>query len=142
MELVPGMEALVTPSTVNVERDGSIRGFIASVGEALETQESLERSFRSASFAQAVDGACRSQPVRATIVLMRDPTTPSGFAWTSGKGPGIPIPHGTFSSISVRTRSHSPMSILLGRVRRLAFGDGIMERDRLRAHMSGKDGAR
>lgn len=131
-KIEPGMEAFVTPSVVKVEQEGSIRGFVASVGESLETQESLERTFRSESFAKTVTVSCNMIPVRVRIVLLRDPSTPSGFAWTSGRGPDLPIRHGTVSSVTIRTRVHSPMSILLGKVRRVVFGDGIMEQDRSR----------
>jgi len=141
-KIVPGMTALVTPSTVKVEQDGSIRGFVASVGEALETRESLERTFRSAGFAEAVERNCKAVPLRVRVVLMRDPSTPSGFAWTSGKGPDQPISHGTFASVSVRTCSHTPMNILLGRIRRGVFGDGIMERDRVRHEIRTKEAAK
>lgn len=131
-KIEPGMEALVTPSVVKVEQDGSIRGFVASVGESMETQESLERTFRSESLAKTVTASCNMIPVRVRVVLLRDPSTRSGFAWTSGRGPELPIRHGTVSSVAIRTRAHSPMGILLGKVRRVAFGDGIMEQDRSR----------
>lgn len=126
-EIEPGMAALVTPSTVDVEQDGSIIGFVTSVGYDLETEESIFHDFRSLSFARSLMEVCQSMPIKVTVLLSRNLANPSGFDWTSGKGPVLHIPHGTVCSLSVTTQSHSPMNLLLGRVRRLTFGDGIME---------------
>jgi len=124
-DIVPGMEALVVPSVVRVEEDGAIRGFVASVGKSIETEESITSTFRSAGYARTLCVACSEMPVRVNVILVRDSSTPSGFSWTSGKGPDIDITQSSPCFVSVRTASHSPMQILLGRARRAVFGDGI-----------------
>lgn len=133
MEIVPGMEALVIPSVVRVEEDGAIRGFVSSVGAALETEESIRRTFRSDGFARTVCRACNEIPVQVKVMLVRDATTPTGFAWTSGRGPDLAIPHGTFCFLTFHVRDHSPMQILLGKARRVMFGDGIEQSDYLKS---------
>ena len=60
---------------------------------------------------------------RATIAfgvaLERDPSTPSGFAWTSGRGPDQAIETGTLASAKVSIREDAPAVLIVPAVRRL-----------------------
>lgn len=95
----PGMAAQVIPSTVRVQRDGFIRGRVVSVSAIPASRESMLRVLKNSTLVDQLtrDGA----PVAVSIALERDPTTPSGFAWSSGQGPATPIPNGTMSTTEV-----------------------------------------
>jgi len=88
-----GMPALVTPSTVKVELEGYVRGTVVRVAELPATREGLMRRLKNA--AQVEEILKAGAPFEVEIMLQRDSTTPSGYAWTSGKGPDIRIEPGT-----------------------------------------------
>lgn len=91
----PDMAALVTPSTVKVELEGYIMGHVLRVSELPASREGLLRRLKNAT---QVDEILRGgAPFEVEIALHRDPTTPSGYAWTSGQGPDIVIEPGTLA---------------------------------------------
>lgn len=122
-----GMAAAVTPSTVHAERDGSIYGIVSSVSTDFETKDSLMRFYRNAAFADFIFSRCNMVPVKVNILLSRNMKSPSGFNWTSGKGPDIRIPSGTMCSVRVVTRQSTPLEIFLGKCNRFMTGNGLIE---------------
>ena len=53
-----GMSAVITPSSVKAERDGSIRGTVTHVGTYILPVESIDRTFRNTAFAQYLLKEC------------------------------------------------------------------------------------
>lgn len=94
-----GMAALVTPSTVKVELEGYVRGRVVRVSELPATREGLMRRLKNA--AQVEEILKAGAPFEVEIELQRDSASPSGYAWTSGKGPDIRIEPGTLAKIQV-----------------------------------------
>ncbi len=95
----PGMAAQVAPSTVKVEKDGFILGQVVRVAELPSSRESMLRRLKNALLVDKIleDGP----PFEVEIKLARDPSTPSGYAWSSGMGPGISVEVGTVAETGV-----------------------------------------
>lgn len=93
------MPALVTPSTVKVELEGYVRGRVIRVAELPATREGLLRRLKNAALVEEILKA--GTPFEVEVELQRDTSTPSGYAWTSGKGPDIRIEPGTLARSEV-----------------------------------------
>ncbi|MBK5970285.1 MULTISPECIES: NHLP bacteriocin system secretion protein [Thiorhodovibrio] len=93
------MPARVSPSTVKVELDGYIHGRVIRVAELPSSREGLMRRLKNAVFVDEILSS--GTPFEVEVELQRDATTPSGYAWTSGQGPDIPIEPGTLARSEV-----------------------------------------
>jgi multidrug efflux pump subunit AcrA (membrane-fusion protein) len=105
-----GMSADISPSTAPSSQYGSIRGVVTYVSPLPLTQQRLvtllgDRPGLVSTVAQL--GA----PLEVAVTLLRDSGTPSGFAWTSGSGPGFDVTPGTLLTGSVLVSQQSPASI-------------------------------
>lgn len=105
-----GMAADISPSTAPSSQYGSIRGVVTYISPLPLTQQRLvtllgDRPGLVATVAQL--GA----PLEVAVTLLRDSGTPSGFAWTSGSGPGFDVTPGTLLTGSVLVSQQSPASI-------------------------------
>ncbi len=127
MKIRPGMKVGVTPSIVKAERDGSIVGIVATVSRVLETEESLDSFYQNDSFSDHIFKSCKDMPVEVIILLSCNKNNPSGFNWTSGKGPDVQIDQKMLCNIRVSIGHYSPLQLLLAKVRRFVGGDGVME---------------
>ena len=104
-----GMQALVSPATVRREEFGAIKGTVKSVSPfpvsfkgmvAVLQNPSLARSF-------SKDGP----PYAGGVTLASDPSTASGFAWTSPKAANQRPTAGTLASVEIKTRSQPPITL-------------------------------
>lgn len=106
----PGLSAQVAPSGVSALKYGTISGSIARltyepvpmdhVLERIDNIDLVREFFR------------RGVPVELEIALQRDPTTITGFAWSSGTGPPFPIKSGTLAEVTVIVERQSPFSLI------------------------------
>ena len=126
----PGMRVLVTPTTVRAEREGSIIGVVTAVGDAPETMESLNHRYQDQSFTDFIFAGSKKMPVEVSILLSCNRANPSGFNWTSGKGPDLVIGANTMCAVRVTTGDYSPLEILFAKVRRIVAGQGVLEEAR------------
>jgi HlyD family secretion protein len=62
--------------------------------------------------------------MEAVSELEADPSTPSGYAWTSSRGPGSKVTAGTTANVEVEVESRSPISFLLPFLREWAGSSG------------------
>lgn len=112
----PGMVANVSPSTVRPEEFGYIVGKVEELSEFPLTPEALKRILRNEQLAQELAG--RSTPVRVTVELVPEPEAPSGFRWTSGKGPFSHVFPGTLCQGSVVVETKRPISYIIPLVKK------------------------
>ena len=106
-----GMQALVSPSTVRREEFGAIRGTVESISSFPASLEGMVAVLQNRSLAQSFfrDGP----PYAGRIVLVSDPTTASGFAWTSPKAADQTLSAGTLASVEIKTRSQPPITMAI-----------------------------
>ncbi len=106
-----GMEALVTPATVRREEYGSLKGRVESVSSFPVSTRGMVAVLQNADLAKTFseDGP----PYSGRIVLEADPSTASGFAWTSPKAGGQTLSSGTLAKVEVKVESQAPITLVV-----------------------------
>lgn len=111
----PGMEALVSPVTVRREEFGAIKGTVASLSSFPISREGMLATLPNRSLAETFFRA--GPPYDGRISLLADPTTASGFAWTSPKASDQTLTSGTFATVEIRTGSQPPIELAIPLIR-------------------------
>jgi HlyD family secretion protein len=93
-----GSQAHVTPTTVQREREGSIIGTVHRVSPFPITQESVINNVGNEEIAKTL--LQQGGAIEVEIELQRDPSSYSGFRWTS-KGPEKKFSAGTTTTVRV-----------------------------------------
>lgn len=106
----PGMEAEISPSTVKREEFGFVRGKVVYAGEFPASFDALMRNFQNETLVRSIMAGGPVTELRVT--LERDPTSMSGYKWSSSRGPEITISSGTLCTVEVITRRQPPVSLL------------------------------
>ncbi len=106
-----GMEAQVSPSNIKREEYGFIRGVVTHVSDYPATPAALMRNFENETLSTALSSSGPITEVR--IVLNTSPDTPSGFQWSTSKGPPVLLTSGTLCTVQVVTRRQRPLSLVL-----------------------------
>jgi HlyD family secretion protein len=120
-EIEVGMPAQVVPAMVKVEEFGFLVGEVRSVSEFPSTDANIMRVFQNNALAAAVAGG----PVHEVrIALRRDPSTPSGFKWSSRAGAPVTITPATLCSVKVITREQAPVTLIVPGIKAL-LGAGL-----------------
>ena len=106
-----GMPALVSPATVRREEFGAVRGTVESLSSFPVSLEGTVAVLQNQSLARTFfqDGP----PYVGRVALVLDPTTASGFAWTSPKAAGQTLSAGTLASVEIKTRSQAPITLAI-----------------------------
>ena len=119
-----GMPAMVTPSTVSREEFGGIKGKVLSVSPF---PISVER-IRTVVGDEATVEQLRQGPVlEVKISLEKTSDTFTGYSWTSGSGPDIPISPGLSATAYVSTEVKKPISFALPWVKNQVLGKPVDE---------------
>ena len=106
-----GMEALVTPATVRREEYGSLKGRIESVSSFPVSTEGMLAVLQNAGLVEAFSK--NGPPYSGRIVLEADPSTASGFAWTSPRAAGRTLSSGTLAGVEVKVESQAPVTLVV-----------------------------
>lgn len=115
-EIAVGMAAQVVPAMVKAEEFGFLLGEVRSVSEFPSTDANIMRVFQNNALAAAVAGG----PVHEVrIALKRDPSTPSGFKWSSREGAPVTITPATLCSVKVITREQAPVTLVIPGIKAL-----------------------
>lgn len=117
----PGMEVLIDPRSVRRDVYGYMIGTVRSVSDVPTTVERLRRLLRNDALARQLsqEGA----PFLVQVVLRRERSNPSGFAWTSSKGPEVRITAGTLLAADIATERVTLLSLALPALRALMRTD-------------------
>lgn len=111
-KLRPGLPIRVSPATVERERFGAIRGTVEAVSDYPVTTEAAANQIGDLELARRLLGGDSSIEVLARLAL--DPSSPTGYAWTSGKGPpDVSITAGTTARIRATIEERAPITLLL-----------------------------
>jgi len=107
----PGMLVRISPTTVKAEEYGFMIGKVKSVSEFPVTPEGLRRVVRNDKIVEQMmkSGA----PIEVIAEPVIDKSTPSGFKWSSSKGPPTPVFSGTLAKGSVVVENKTPISYVL-----------------------------
>ena len=109
--IVPGMEAVVCPTTVNQQEYGNMMGEVVAVDPYVTSYEDIVAALGSESLAQMFS---QNGPVVAvTCKLRTDSTTASGFWWSNDNGATVVLEEGTIMAVDIILEEKSPISMLL-----------------------------
>src|SRR5205085_6567599 len=104
----PGMEVRISPSTVKAEEYGFMIGTVRDVSDFPVTPDGLRRVVRNDKLVEELmKGGAPIQVIASPIL---DKSTPSGFKWSSSKGPPTPVFSGTKATGSVVVENKRPIS--------------------------------
>jgi HlyD family secretion protein len=113
----PGMEVRLEPSTVKREEFGAMVGDVIDISEFPMTPQGMAAVLHNDTLVSRFsrDGA----PYAATVRLVRDDSTVSGYRWAVGKGPALRLTSGTLTKAEITTRVRRPVELIVPMLRRL-----------------------
>lgn len=114
----PGMQAEVMPSTVNKYKYGHIKGAVKYISEYSLSPDAMMSKLNDQSLVAIFKK--ETAPLEVVVTLQKNASTPSGLAWSSGRGPDINITNGTIVDCSVVTQEQAPITLLIPYLRSLA----------------------
>lgn len=114
-QVTPGMEARVSPSNVQREEYGFIEGEVVWVSDFPATSAGMTRQLSNEALVNRLME--EGPPIQVNVALRRDPSTPSGFAWSSSTGPDLQISSGTLAEASIIVREERPIHLVIPKVR-------------------------
>jgi HlyD family secretion protein len=113
------MPVSITPETVQRERYGGIVGQITIVSPLPVTREGIVAIIGNTDLVRAVMSE-NSAFIQVNTELEKDPTTDSGYKWSSSKGPKSKITSGTTATVRVTVEERAPITFVLPILRELS----------------------
>ncbi|KAF3884627.1 MULTISPECIES: NHLP bacteriocin system secretion protein [Nostocales] len=115
-QIQPGMTMQITPDSVKRERFGGIVAKITSVPPLPVTKEGANSAIGNPDLAAKIlPTGGGDMEVRAEMVL--EPSTFSGYRWSSSQGPKLKISAGTTTTVRVKVAEQAPIAYLLPIIR-------------------------
>ena len=116
-----GMNIAVIPSTVKQEEYGFIQGIVTSVSDYPVTPQYLQAVMQNQALAQQF---ANSSPIEVKLSMVPDPTTETGFHWSSSRGPDTTLSSGTSTTGFVIVRSRRPIDMVVPLIKKKVLGIG------------------
>jgi HlyD family secretion protein len=115
-----GMTAEIAPLGIERAEYGFLRGHVARVSEYPASSLSMTASLQNENLVQALsrDGSC----VEVAVALIPDPASPSGYSWSSSKGPEMKLRTGVTVKASVTVAERRPISLLIPSLKKSVLG--------------------
>ena len=109
-QLKKGMQVHVLPSTVEAEEVGYIQGEVTSVSKFPVTEIEMLLLLENQSLVDTLRAGGGQH--RVDVKLLRDPSTPSGFKWSSSQGPPFAITRGTLCTATFVLDEERPVNLV------------------------------
>ena len=110
-----GMNARIAPSTVKREEYGTLLGRVTWVAEYPSTTRGMTRLLGNEALVNRLME--QGPPIQVNVSLARDPKTPTGYRWSSSRGPEVTISSGTLAAGSIVVRAERPIRLVIPEVR-------------------------
>ena len=107
----PGMPARVSPNTVRHVEYGYMTGVVESISEFPASIDSMAAVLQNEELAETF--ARRGTPYVGRVALTPDPTSASGFAWTSARGAEVHITAGTVARVEIEVERQPPIALVI-----------------------------
>jgi HlyD family secretion protein len=117
----PGMEVQIVPSTVKREEFGFIVARVVSVAAVPATQEGMQRALKNRQLVASLSSGGAPFEIRAE--LLTSASTPTGYQWSSSRGPESALTGGSPCKAEVVTRSEPLLQLAIPALRRLFPAD-------------------
>ena len=114
-EIRASMDAEISPTEIRREEFGFVRGKVVFVADYPATEEALMRIFENAPLVRTL--AASGAVTEVQVELETDPTTPSGYRWSSAQGAPGKLSGGTLCLGDIVTRRQRPISLVFPFVR-------------------------
>ena len=121
-KLVPGMKIGLIPGTIKQEEYGYIMGIVMDVSEFPVSDNYLVSRLQNMALANTFHQIMN--PIEARVSIVPDPSTYSGYKWSSSKGPEQKIGSGFICEATVTTETHRPISLLIPSLKKKLLGIG------------------
>jgi HlyD family secretion protein len=118
----PGMEVQIVPSTVKREEFGFIVGRVTSVAAVPATQEGMQRALKNRQIVSSLSSGGAPFEIRAE--LLTSASTPTGYQWSSSRGPESVLTGGSPCKAEVVIRTEPLLQLAIPALRRLFPADG------------------
>jgi len=105
-----GMEAQISPGTVRREEYGFMTGKVAFVAAYPATPVAMMSILGNESMMQSITAA---GPVTEVRIELDPADTPSGFKWSSRRGPPLEVSSGTICAAQIVTEHDKPITLVL-----------------------------
>src|SRR5207244_1592000 len=105
-----GMPVALSPSVAPREEYGFLMGKVRYVAEAPSTPEGMAYTLKNKQLVQTLSN--NAAPLEVVVELERDPATPSGYKWSSSRGPDLKINGGTLTQADVQVRDLPLLSLV------------------------------
>lgn len=115
-----GMEVQVAPTSIKREEYGFMLGSVEAVAEVPSTTEGMMRILKNQQLVQQLSRD--HAPFEVLVRLQTDPSTTTGYRWSSSSGPEVEINVGTLCGGDVITERERPILLLLPALGRLFRG--------------------
>lgn len=110
-KIVPGMQVMVYPTTVNKQEYGHMEATVLSVDEYVTSTTQMKKMLGDDLL---VNSFTQDGPVIAvTCELKTDPNTASGYYWSSKKGADILLAEGTLVTTDIVTERKAPIQMVI-----------------------------
>lgn len=110
-----GMVVQVSPSTVKREEYGSMLGRVVWVAEFPSSARGMTRLLGNEALVTKL--MTEGPPIQVNVALIRDPATPTGYRWSSSRGPSLKISSGTLASGGVVVKEDRPIALVIPTLR-------------------------
>lgn len=117
-----GMHVQISPSTVKKEEWGSMVGLVTYVSELPASAKGMLRILQNQNLVESFHAY--SAPIEIYADLIPDPSTKSGYKWSSPKGPPASVDHGTLCSAQITVEEQPPISLVIPLLKKYAFDIG------------------
>ena len=107
----PGMEVYVYPSTVKKEEYGHLEGYVTQVSGHVASNDDMLKQLGSESLMS--DFSEHGSVVEVRCALKKDPSTASGFHWSSERGKDIALDSGTTVTAKIITEKKRPIDLFI-----------------------------
>ncbi|MBD2182214.1 NHLP bacteriocin system secretion protein [Aerosakkonema funiforme] len=111
-QIQPGMPVLITPDTVQRERFGGIVGQVTEVSPLAVTAEGTVATIGNSEVVKSLISQTGAA-IQVTANLQTEDRNPTGYKWSSSKGPNSKITPGTTATVRVTVDERSPITFLL-----------------------------
>lgn len=109
----PGMPVLISSAAAPREEYGSLRGAVKSVSVFPTSTQAMISLLGSDALANSIIAGIEGVPVEIVIGLQADPTTVSGYSWTSPGGAPFVLESGTPIDALITVNEQRPISLVL-----------------------------
>jgi HlyD family secretion protein len=117
-KIKPGMTVQITPDTVERQRYGGILGVVSSVSALPVTRESSTVVLGNPDVVQ--DLMPNGPYIEVACILQRDPSTTSGYKWSSSAGPPVKMSAGLTGTVRATVEERAPITYVFPFLRSLS----------------------